>query len=212
MRHLETRAFWRAPRDDRVECHPSVSSFDLLRLGVREVCPDDHWSCGPPWTGRAPPGQPDFAVTANYWAQMSVCDLATPDGSIERVKVIWIDSVVGGRRPLFECPECRARRAKLRFVHGRWLCRQCHGLRYESQLMNRQDRQLMKATLIRRRLGDVGPVGAPLGPKPAHMSALTYQLAEVKILQAELAFLGVEGTGPRIRRSIRWTPRGLPRG
>jgi hypothetical protein len=75
--------------------------------------------------------------------------------------------------------------------------------------MNHKDRQLLKAERIRRRLG--GEFGEPLGPKPLHMSTLTYQLLQLKVLQLELAFLGVAPPGPRIRRSIRWTPRGLPR-
>jgi len=62
-------------------------------------------------------------------------------------------------------PGCEKRRRLIQFVHGRWRCRQCHSLKYQSQRLSSKDRQLLKATWIRRRLGADAPIGEPLPPR-----------------------------------------------
>jgi hypothetical protein len=58
----------------------------------------------------------------------------------------------GGRRIWFLCPAtaegkpCRRRCAKLYFHQGRFACRSCHGLAYESQREGRAFERLLKRT------------------------------------------------------------------
>jgi len=51
------------------------------------------------------------------------------------VELTYTPANFGGERPWFRCPECQSRRAKLHKPprRERFLCRDCHGLLYESQ-------------------------------------------------------------------------------
>jgi hypothetical protein len=201
-------AYWLDPDHDCVEAYPTTSVDRAWTEGIiREDKGDDPLWGGLPWTGLPPRDQPRFEVSATYWPQRSVLELFTGAGYTEEVSIAWVPFNLGGRRPWFQCPGCAKHRRLLRFAHGQWRCRQCHALKYQSQRLGSRDRQLLKASRIRRRLGGEPQIGTPLPPKPPHMSDLYYGLLELKVLQAELSFLGVEPPAPRIRRSIRLTPR-----
>lgn len=59
----------------------------------------------------------------------------------------------GGERVWFRCPSCRGRVALLYLRGGRFRCRQCHGLRYQSQSLDECGRSWQKQTKIERQLG-----------------------------------------------------------
>lgn len=200
---------WREPDYDCVESYPGISVDRAWTEGIiRQDKGDEALWGGLPWTGLPPRDQPRFEVSATYWPKTSTLELFTPNGSPEKISIAWAPFNLGdGTRPWFECPGCEKHRRLLRFAHGQWGCQQCHSLKYQSQRLTSRDRQLLKATRIRQRLGGAAPIGDPLPPKPPHMSDLDYGLLALKVHQAELAFLGVEPPGPTIRRSVRWTPR-----
>lgn len=79
----------------------------------------------------------------------------------------------GGARVWFRCPSCRGRVALLYLRGGRFRCRQCHGLRYQSQSLDACGRSWQKQTKIERRLG-------PNWSRPKGMHTATHD----RLLQA----------------------------
>lgn len=67
------------------------------------------------------------------------------------VPLTWSECNYGGARPYFACPQCGRRCVKLYYV-GDLLCRQCHGLAYQSQLDAPDARALHKAAKAVRRV------------------------------------------------------------
>lgn len=98
----------------------------------------------------------------------------------------------GGSRPWFRCPGCGKRRAVLYSVGGRFRCRGCHDLAYESTREDVGERARRRADTLRRKLGDTerGPWrGVP--PKPPRMRWATYQRLVEEILEAEREAMAV---------------------
>jgi hypothetical protein len=83
----------------------------------------------------------------------------------------------GGRRQWFKCLQCGE---GCRVIYGGryFRCRQCHGLRYQSQTEADYDRALERANRIRQRLGDrmfSAFEDDDLPPKPPRMRWKTYR-------------------------------------
>jgi len=93
------------------------------------------------------------------------------------VEVIVFDRTptqFGGERIWLVCPGCQTRR---RILYGGtfFRCRQCHGLRYESQYLDPLSRLLERWQKLRERLGSVGSLDDPFPPKPKGMHWATYR-------------------------------------
>lgn len=94
----------------------------------------------------------------------------------------------GGERPWFLCPGCGRRRAMLYGLNGRFRCRACHDLAYESTREQPGDRALRRADKVWARLdGDVSKGWAwrslptkPKGMRWATFHRLRHQLAEAE--------------------------------
>ncbi len=92
----------------------------------------------------------------------------------------------GGSRPWFRCPGCKRRRAVLYSVGGRFRCRGCHDLAYESTREDVGERARRRADKLRRKLGNTGGPGwRGVPPKPPRMHWATYQRLVNEILEAE---------------------------
>ena len=88
-----------------------------------------------------------------------------------------------GRRGWWGCPGCGRRCAKL-YLYGRFLCRGCAGLHYESQSAAPHRRALLRFQKLRSRLlDDFGDLQRPKWMRTAKFAAL---LAETKQLEASL--------------------------
>ncbi|MGM0583757.1 MAG: hypothetical protein ACQEUZ_03805 [Pseudomonadota bacterium] len=93
----------------------------------------------------------------------------------------------GGSRPYFLCPKlgCGRRVVKLFKSGHRFLCRQCHGLVYESQAETAWKRRLRRANKLRERLG--GPVGMlnrmPWKPPQMHTTTYEQMVAEIRSIE-----------------------------
>ncbi len=104
----------------------------------------------------------------------------------ERVGLERTPCRYGGSRPWFRCPGCKRRRAVLYSVEGRFRCRVCHDLAYESTREDVGARANRRADKLRRKLGNNGGErwrGVP--PKPRRMRWATYQRLVNEILEAE---------------------------
>ncbi len=92
----------------------------------------------------------------------------------------------GGSRPWFCCPRCRQRRAVLYSVGGRFRCRGCHDLAYESTREDVGERARRRADKLRRKLGDTEHgLWRRVPPKPPRMRWAMYQRLVEEILEAE---------------------------
>lgn len=85
----------------------------------------------------------------------------------------YTDTNFGGRRQWFECPSCGK---NCRVIYGGeyFRCRQCSGLKYESQYEKSFSRAIDRALKIRRKLDDYGGIDDPFPQKPKGMHWKTY--------------------------------------
>ena len=86
----------------------------------------------------------------------------------------------GGSRAWFRCPNCNRLAAKLYLRDDRFLCRQCHDLRYASQLTAKVERPRIIAQRIRRSLGASANLALPFPFKPKGMRWRTYYRLRAK--------------------------------
>jgi hypothetical protein len=95
----------------------------------------------------------------------------------------------GGRRWLV-CPCCQSRRQAL-YVAKTWLaCRECLGLRYESQHENRRQRAFRSADKLREALGWKPGILNPIGKKPSGMHWTTFERLYSELDERTDALLG----------------------
>lgn len=80
----------------------------------------------------------------------------------------------GGHRVLLACPGCGSRRAVLHMGAGRFRCRACLGLTYETQSEGRLGRLAIKRAKTGARLG-------PIGAKPQGMHSITFKKLQAAI-------------------------------
>lgn len=81
----------------------------------------------------------------------------------------------GGLRAYFLCPAeaCGRRCVRLYTINGHWLCRQCHGLAYQTQRLHKARRLIYRKHKVLSRVGGVGAGGYPKD-KPKGMHERTY--------------------------------------
>ena len=152
-------ASFACPRFDRLERFPSVDVNHLSRIGAIAPGPVDEDEF-PGWARVSDRGEP---VTVTMDQQAGVARVWCVDGS-GSFRIEWSACRFGGQRPWALCPECTSRRVRLYLAAGRWACRTCLGLKYESQRLRPDDRALLKAERARQRLGQREP--AALGSPP----------------------------------------------
>lgn len=87
----------------------------------------------------------------------------------------------GGQRWWFRCPRRQCgRRVRLLYGGRYFLCRQCHGLNYQSQAEPRWERLCHKAQGIRIKLGGTRCLADPFPDKPKGMHWRTYSQLYLK--------------------------------
>lgn len=100
------------------------------------------------------------------------------------VGLSWDDCHLGGRRPYFICPgvDCHRRTVRLYARETLFYCRDCAGLAYSTQRMNDAQRALVKASRIKKKLGqpyaDQNAIAIPLRPAGMHL-ATYFELCRV---------------------------------
>ena len=87
----------------------------------------------------------------------------------------------GGHRRWLCCLECGSRRQGLYINGERLACRQCLGLRYESQHENRRKREFRATDKLRVGLGWKPGIAIPAGLKPKGMHWNTYWRLRVQV-------------------------------
>ena len=104
------------------------------------------------------------------------------------VSIVWNGCRYGGRRPWFLCPEC-PRRVAVLYLGGTsplsFSCRQCAGLKYDSQRNGTRLRLMRKAQKIRRQLGGSGSLQESFPDRPRAMHVKRYQRMKQLALTAE---------------------------
>lgn len=91
----------------------------------------------------------------------------------EEIELSFTQPHLGGRRPWFVCPACCSRRLKL-YCGGRFLCRECLGLQYQSTRDSRPLRMVRRLNRLRRQLGGTVVAGELLPVRPKGMHQRTY--------------------------------------
>jgi hypothetical protein len=109
------------------------------------------------------------------------------------VAVEWTPCRYGGRRPWWLCPDCGRRCGVLHCAGGRFRCRLCLGLAYQSQVEKPMERAIRVGWKLRDRLGarSRGDLGRPRG---MHLS--TYERLLERIEASDARAWG--GLAPRI--------------
>ena len=82
---------------------------------------------------------------------------------------------LGGTRLWFKCLSCQ-RRCRILYGGGRFRCRLCHRLKYETQYEPAFARAATRALKIRERLGSNGGIADPFPQRPKGMHRRTYEL------------------------------------
>ncbi len=83
----------------------------------------------------------------------------------KEIDLSFTEPPLGGRRPWFVCPECGSRRLKL-YCGGRFLCRECLGLQYQSTRDSLPLRMVRRLNKLRRQLGGTVVAGELLQGRP----------------------------------------------
>lgn len=96
----------------------------------------------------------------------------------QRVSITWSRLHFGGRRPWFVCGgmdggHC-GRRVAVMYGSGRFACRTCADLAYESQNEAPMFRAARRAQKIREKLGGNGLLGEPFPERPKGMHHTTF--------------------------------------
>ena len=92
----------------------------------------------------------------------------------ERVPLAETATRFNGARQWFVCPGC-GRRCRELYGGGRFRCRQCHRLKYDTQYEPAFARAATRALKIRERLGAKGGIDDPFPLKPKGMHWRTYE-------------------------------------
>ena len=116
----------------------------------------------------------------------------------------------GGCRRWLVCPCCQSRRQALYIANTVLACRECLGLRYESQHENRRQRGFRSANKLRVALGWHPGILNPIGKKPPRMHWMTYQQLVDDLNARTEGLLGsvghwVERAETRLERMRRWS-------
>lgn len=96
----------------------------------------------------------------------------------------------GGERKWFQCPTCE-KRCRIIYGGSYFRCRNCYGLKYETQYEPGFARAATAALKIRDRLGDKGGIDEPFPDKPKGMHRKTYE----RLQRQDEALLRQWGTG-----------------
>jgi hypothetical protein len=127
------------------------------------------------WRGRGPAGDNDGSCS----------DQRAESIPIARTRWFW-----GGTRCWLLCPGagCGRRVLKLYFARGRFQCRSCGRVIYQTQYEKPWQQAARRAKALRQRLG-IAAVGvnAPLPEVPADMPVEVYAQQLEEILRAEIA-------------------------
>ena len=98
----------------------------------------------------------------------------------ESITISWTKCNYGGSRPWMHCPQCQ-RRVVILYLTGRFLCRRCGNLSYQTQNERCPGfRLLMRARKIRQRLGMNPDSDAPIIWKPKWMRWHTFSRLALK--------------------------------
>ncbi len=127
----------------------------------------------------------------------SVIESGEKKSITETIPFSFTNANFNGRRQWFQCPSCR-RNCRIIYGGDYFRCRQCYGLKYESQYEKPFSRATDRALKIRQKLDDYGGIDDPFPQKPKGMHWKTYDR-----LQAEYE-CGVEDWG---RMCLQWLGR-----
>ncbi len=111
----------------------------------------------------------------------------------EKVPLAETATSFGGTRQWFVCLAC-GRRCRVLYGGGRFRCRKCHRLKYETQYEPAFARAATRALKIRERLGGKGGIDDFFPPKPKGMHRKTYERLEAEAERLENAWaVGIAG-------------------
>lgn len=105
----------------------------------------------------------------------------------ERVPLVESATRFGGSRQWFICLSC-SKRCRVLYGGGRFRCRRCNGLKYDTQYEPAFGRAATRALKIRERLGCKGGIDDLFPPKPKGMHRRTYERLEAEAERLERAW------------------------
>lgn len=102
------------------------------------------------------------------------------------VQLEWTRCNYGGERVWFRCPAAGCgRRVAILYGGSFFACRHCHQLAYDSQRETRHGRMLLKAQVIREKLGGTPCIADDFPQKPKGMHWRTYYRLQAQADDAE---------------------------
>jgi len=119
--------------------------------------------------------------------QVRISDVGRTVGTTVRIQGVRVHiertkQRLGGSRAWFNCPTCGRRCAILYPTR----CRLCLKLRYQSELLSREDRTILQGLRLRARLGQCdGNLSRPLPRRPKWMRWHTYFAWRKRIYRAD---------------------------
>jgi hypothetical protein len=126
-------------------------------------------------------------TAADFSLEYQVGDGASAKPIVERVPLARVAAGFGGTRRYFQCPRpgCRRQVMVLYLASGRFYCRRCHDLAYESQCEDARRLILRHADKARARLGypawrpfSFAPIARPKGMWRSKFLQLRYSVDE----------------------------------
>ena len=111
----------------------------------------------------------------------------------ERVPLVETATRFSGSRQWFVCLSCN-KRCRILYGGGRFRCRRCNRLKYDTQYEPAFARAATRALKIRERLGGKGGIDDQFPPKPKGMHRRTYERLEAEAERLENVWaVGIAG-------------------
>ena len=108
----------------------------------------------------------------------------------------------GGTRAFWRCAACRRRCEAVFYGSGRWACRRCQGLRYESQRLAGEWRLRHKVSKLERRLGSTWEDTHVQKPPGMHWRTFHRRMDELDRASLRWGFAFCAGAARMVRRIV----------
>ncbi len=154
----------------KIEACRRIDARQMQRMGMFAVAWKGTWWWKDSLSGRLNASIDVLALTDSMQLGYRCNDALVQ----ESIGLARVDCGFGGHRVMFHCPNCQSRCVVLLFFRGRFRCRTCHNLAYQSQSESELGRILLAQVKPEKRLH-----GGHRRPKGMHQT--TYRVLRAKL-------------------------------